>query len=180
MQDKLKEFIVDENIDTDQVQVKTDKGLSEPRDLFEVIRSVDRSTSHVVQLTGTGEREVAVVQIMERRDMVKKVQRKEELSRKSAHALKIKKPKQLELNWAIAPNDLQIKLKQMEGFLQKGKKVELLLAAKRRQRKATAEEAEELLQAIRDRMSAVGAKEAKPLDGKVLGQAVMVLENKTS
>jgi translation initiation factor IF-3 len=176
MADKLKEYTVDEDVDTPEVQVKSQQGLSEPQSLWQLLRSIDRSITHVVQLTKPGEREIAVVQIMERRDMIKAIAKKEEASRKAAYAVKAKKPKQLELNWAIAPNDLQLKLKQMEGFLQQGKKVEVMLAAKRHQRKATPQEADELLKAIRERIESTGARESKPFEGRLLGQALMTIE----
>lgn len=176
MEDKLKEFTTDEDIDTPEVHLKTDKALSEPQSLMQLLRSIDRSTSHLVQLTKAGEREVAIVQIMDRRDMIKSIARKEEVLRKAAHASKAKKPKQLELNWAIAPNDLQLKMKQMENFLAQGKKVEIMLAAKRRQRKATPEEANTVLVTVRDRIEAAGARETKPFEGRLLGQALMTVE----
>lgn len=176
MEDKLKEFTLDEAIDTPEVQIKTDQGLSEPRSLWQVIRSIDRSTTHVVQITKPGEREIALVKIMDRRELVKSIVKREEATRKATLLAKSKKPKQLELNWAIAPNDLQLKLNQMESFLQQGKKVEVLLAAKRYQRKATLEEANTVLKSIRDRIEATGAKESKPLEGRLLGQVVMMIE----
>ncbi|KAK5045531.1 hypothetical protein LTR84_009149 [Exophiala bonariae] len=177
MEDKLKdEYTSDEDVDTAMVQLKTDQGLSEPQSLRQLLFSIDRSTSHVVQLTKVGDREIAIVTIMQRRDMIKSIVKREETARKAAHAGKAKKPKQLEINWAIAPNDLQMKLNQMESFLTQGKRVEIMLASKRRQRKATEEEATTLLRAIRDRVETAGARESKPLEGKVLGQALMIID----
>lgn len=177
MEDKIKEaFRSDEDIDTPMVQLKTDQGLSEPQSLRQLLFSIDRSTSHVVQLTKAGDREIAIVSIMQRRDMIKSIVKKEETARKATHASKAKKPKQLELNWAIAPNDIQIKLKQMESFLSQGKRVEIMLAGKRHQRKATDEEATTLLRTIRDRLETAGARESKPFEGKLLGQALMIID----
>ncbi|KEF53588.1 uncharacterized protein A1O9_10563 [Exophiala aquamarina CBS 119918] len=167
---------MDEAIDTLEVQIKTEQGLSEPRSLWQVMRSINRSTTHVVQITKPGEREIAVVKIMDRRDMIKSIANREEATRKAAATAKSKKPKQLELNWAIAPNDLQMKLNQMESFLQQGKKVEIMLAAKRHQRKATVDEANAVMKAVRDRIEAAGAKESKPMEGRLLGQVLMAIE----
>ena len=176
MEAKLKEVTLDDAIDTPEVQIKTDNGLSEPRSLWQVLRSINRSTTHVVQVSKPGDREIAIVKIMDRREIIRSIVNKEEAARKASLLAKSRKPKQLELNWAIAPNDLQLKLNQMESFLKQGKKVELLLAAKRHQRKATQEEAKSVLKTIRDRIDAAGAKESKPADGKLLGQVVMFIE----
>jgi translation initiation factor IF-3 len=175
IEDKLREFNLDENIETPEVRVRGKDGVSEPQDLLKLIDSIDRTTQHVVQVSKPGEHEVAIVTIRNRADLIKQIKVKEEQARKQQKTLKDQKPKQIELNWAIGPNDLQLKLKQMTEFLKKGKKVEFLLAAKRRQRKATPEEAQALIKAIKDKMVEVGAKEVKPLDGQLLKTATWMI-----
>lgn len=172
--DKLAEFNLDENIDTPEVRIKSEQGsLSDPRDLFHLLDSIDRSTHHVLQLSKPGEHEFAIVRVAKRQDLVKQINDKETASRQAKHAQKEKKPKQIELNWAISGNDLQLKMKQMEDFLRKGKKVELLLAAKRRQRRATVEEGEALLSTIKEKVHEAGAVEFAPMDGGLLRQATI-------
>lgn len=160
-----------------QVKLPDKQGLSEPRPLSFVISGIDRNTHFVQQITAvTDPREFAVVRIVTRNDLVREVTAKGDLARKQASDQKRKKPKQLELNWAIAPTDLEIKMRQMESFLEKGKKVELLMANKRRQRKATPEEARQLLSVVRGKCEDLGASEVTPFTGAILGQATMTIE----
>jgi translation initiation factor IF-3 len=84
----------------------------------------------------------------------------------------------MELNWAIGPHDLDIKLGQLEAFLDKGKTVEIILAAKRKQRKATLEEGEGVLTKIRERLMKIDAREVKPMGGQVLKQATLTVRKK--
>ncbi|EXJ79472.1 hypothetical protein A1O1_08736 [Capronia coronata CBS 617.96] len=172
--DKLAQFPLDEKIDTHQVRVKTPDGkISSPVDLRRVLNSLDRTTSHVLQLSKPGEHDLAIVQVVQRSDLIKQIKDKEAAQRRVQHAQKEKRPKQIEVNWAISNNDLQLKLKQMEDFLRKGKKVEILLASKRRQRKASTEEAETLLKTLKEKIQEVGAVEIAPMEGALLRQATM-------
>jgi hypothetical protein len=83
--------------------------------------------------------------------------------------------KELELNWAIAAHDLGHKMRQMHGFLVKGRRVELMLAKKRQSRAATAAEAADLLRAVREAAEATGAREIKS-DGRFPGAVKIVFE----
>lgn len=96
----------------------------------------------------------------------KKEARKKELNRK-----------ELELNWAIAPNDLQYRLKQLRGFLEKGRRVELMVAKKRGGRAATADEARALMEALAEAATEVGATEVKR-EGRFPGVARIIYEGK--
>ncbi|KIV93332.1 hypothetical protein PV10_04552 [Exophiala mesophila] len=177
--DRLAEFTLNEAISTPEVQLKLpdNKGLSEPQPLGYVLSGIDRTTHFVQQMTPVDDpREFAVVRIVTRNELVREVTAKRDLARKQASEQKRKKPKQLELNWAIAPTDLEIKMKQMESFLEKGKKVELMMANKRRQRKATREEAEKLLSVVRTKCEELGASEVAKFTGAILGQATMTVE----
>ncbi|KAI0194638.1 hypothetical protein F4808DRAFT_336497 [Astrocystis sublimbata] len=79
-----------------------------------------------------------------------------------------KNTKALELNWAIAQNDLSHRLKRLEEFLLKGYRVEILLARKRGSRKATAQEAQELTTQLQEFAGNVpGAEQYKKMDGDV-------------
>jgi translation initiation factor IF-3 len=85
--------------------------------------------------------------------------------------------KTLELNWAIDGNDLSHRLGKMKGFLAKGFRVEIMLAAKKRGRQATMEEADNLVKNIRDAVSTVeGSKEWKSMDGVVGNQATVYFQ----
>ncbi|KAG4410869.1 hypothetical protein IFR04_016002, partial [Cadophora malorum] len=54
----------------------------------------------------------------------------------------------------------------------------VVIAGKKKGRKATEEEARELLGAIRGVMAEMGGREMKPVEGKVLGTLTMFLEGK--
>lgn len=176
--DKIQQtFKLDEKIETRFVREKTpDNKLSDPQDLRELLRRIDRTDNHVLQLSKPGESDTAIVQVVQRKDLIKRINDKETAERQVKQAQKDKKPKQIELNWAISSNDLQLKMKQLEEFLRKGKKVELLLAPKRHQRKATPDEAEALIKAIREKIEEVGAAEVAPMEGAILKQATMTVK----
>ena len=87
--------------------------------------------------------------------------------------------KTMELNWAIDGNDLGHRLDRMKEFLGEGRKVEVVLAAKKRGRKASTSECEDVLNRIKGAVDAVpGAKEAKPIDGKKGQFCTILLQGK--
>ncbi|GAP93198.1 putative translation initiation factor IF-3 [Rosellinia necatrix] len=85
--------------------------------------------------------------------------------------------KTLEINWAIAPHDLGHRMRRLAEFLGKGMRVEVMLARKRGTRKATADEASALADAIREVAEATpGCTEYKKADGVVGGVFRMFFE----
>jgi translation initiation factor IF-3 len=77
------------------------------------------------------------------------------------------KQKGVEINWAIAQNDLALKLKQLRSFLEKGHKVTVTFARKKGTRVATGAEIEAVVKAVQAMVADVpGAKEYKPSDGE--------------
>jgi translation initiation factor IF-3 len=87
-------------------------------------------------------------------------------------------PKNLELNWAIAGGDLKHRLERLKEFLMDGRKVEVMLAPKRKGKKATEVEAESVLKAVRDVVKECkGAKEGKK-EGELGGVMTIVFEGK--
>lgn len=87
--------------------------------------------------------------------------------------------KTLELNWAIDGNDLGHRLERMREFLAEGRKVEVVLAAKKKGRKASVEECEGVLGRIRGAVEMVpGAREAKALEGKVGGFCTVLFQGR--
>jgi translation initiation factor IF-3 len=78
--------------------------------------------------------------------------------------------KKLELNWAIAPNDLRTRMTQLKRLLSKGYQVEVTMAGPKRRGKrlATLDEAKEVPRVVRETVAEVpGAQEMKPMDGQV-------------
>jgi translation initiation factor IF-3 len=85
----------------------------------------------------------------------------------------------LELNWAIGGNDLNHRLVKLRDFLLDGKKVEVLLAPKRKGRAATPEECENVVKRIKSVVAECkGASVAKAPEGKIGAMMTMVFEGK--
>ena len=64
----------------------------------------------------------------------------------------------------------------MEQFLNDGRKVEIMLATRRDKRKASPEEASELMRRIRTSIREIGAKEIKEMEGGILKHTVMTVK----
>ncbi|KAI1097014.1 hypothetical protein F5B19DRAFT_435505 [Rostrohypoxylon terebratum] len=78
--------------------------------------------------------------------------------------------KEIEMSWSITPHDLSHKLKRIQTFLNKGLKVEISLARKRRGRDATRDEAHRVILAIREAVSQVeGVQETRKVEGTTGG-----------
>jgi translation initiation factor IF-3 len=74
----------------------------------------------------------------------------------------------VELNWAIALGDLEMKLNKVCTFLEEGRKVDVMIAPKKRKRVATTEEMDELLRRMMESLEAVeGVTQIAPIEGKV-------------
>lgn len=108
----------------------------------------------------------------------RKVEREAELERL---AMKKSTPKivtkDLEINWAIAPNDLRTRMTQLKNFLAKGRQVRVTLRHPklRRKKRASPDEAKVILKEVESAAAEVpGAKETKPREG-VVGEMLVLL-----
>ncbi|KAL2019990.1 hypothetical protein VTK56DRAFT_8990 [Thermocarpiscus australiensis] len=170
----------DDDITYPWVQLRQDDGrLAPPERTSAILRSLDTARYSLVLLAAP------------RRDsrsagpaypICRIVDRKAEYAaRVEKEVAKKKEPKvvlkEMELNWAIAPNDLRTRMKQLKTFLGKGYKVQITLLTKKKRsskKRATPDEAREVLRAVREAMAEVpGTKEYKPMDGAV-GETVMI------
>jgi translation initiation factor IF-3 len=175
----LSDIVKDEDIDAPVgVQVVQDDGKLGPvQQLMSVLQNLSREAEHLVQVSPPDKRRpTAIVKIFRRADLIRQKVERRKAVQKQQKSVKDKAPKQMELNWAIGPHDLDIKLAQLENFLEKGKTVEIILAAKRKQRKAEPEEGEAVLKTIRARLAKIDAREVKPMDGYVLKQAILTIK----
>lgn len=87
---------------------------------------------------------------------------------RKAKAKQAGKHKEVEINWAIAPHDLGVKLGRMRAFLEKGYRVDVMLAKKRGARPAKVEEMEALARNVKEAVGEVkGARERKSSQGQV-------------
>ncbi|KAK0935211.1 Protein SABRE [Friedmanniomyces endolithicus] len=115
----------------------------------------------------------------------KKEQYDLERRKKSANKERVKEGskaqsmKTLELNWAIDANDLQHRLDRIGEFLSEGRRVEVVLAAKKRGRKATVQECGQVVKKIEECVAGVeGASVMKALTGKMGAFATIMLQGR--
>lgn len=159
------------------------KALEEPVTRYDVLKNLDLKTHRLVQLTPDDEVDrngIPVCKIVSKKEEYAADKRRKEQQKESKQAAaKERSIKTLELNWAIDGNDLAHRLEKVKGFLEEGRRVEIVLATKKRGRKASLAECEEVLEKIREVAGSVkGAKETKELEGKVGGFATMVIQGK--
>jgi translation initiation factor IF-3 len=175
---KLRSHTIDEAIPSRWVQVKdvANNKMAAPTMLESLLARIDREKDSVVLLSMNGPtRDTALVAVQPRSELMamdaEKGARREKMKREGG----AKKTKQIELNWAIGENDLELKMKKMEQLLGKGMRVEMLFANKKRQRRAEEAEAGATLARVRERIREIGATE-KSLSGKVAQQATLMVE----
>jgi translation initiation factor IF-3 len=178
--DKLAELNLNERISSPWVRTKTPEGaVSDPQRLSDLLASINRGKQYVMRLNRE-EDPIAIVKIVTRLELIQQMHKHEDTLRNQKRLEKEKRPKQIELNWAISGNDLSLKMKQMHEFLAKGKKVEILMANKRHARKATPEEAKALLKAVRAKIEEIDAQEITSMDGAILKQATLTVKMRES
>lgn len=174
-----KAFVLNKNIPTTFVQQIEDGKLLSPERLDLLIESLDPALDVVRCLQKNEEPTPCVVQVTTRAALKTMLKEREAKMAQTEKVRRDLKPKQVELNWAISSNDLNLKLSSISKFLEKGKRVEILLANKKKQRKASPEEAQNVIQSIEKMLSDMeGFKELKPREGKVGAQLLMIVGKK--
>ncbi|KAI9816790.1 MAG: hypothetical protein M1827_001435 [Pycnora praestabilis] len=165
----------DEEIRAREVQIVNENGkLNLPARLDSILRSLDRKTSFLVQVAPSEPDKPPICKIIGKEEL-RQTERLKAKPNKNPSTI----VKQLELNWAIDSNDLNHRMNKMEEFLNQGRRVEILLAAKRKGRKATMDQAEAVVKRIREKVKGLeSAKESKEMEGKILGQATLYFEGK--
>lgn len=110
-----------------------------------------------------------------------KEERKDEYQRKKEERKKVSSSKELEINWGIAMNDLEMtKLRQLKKFLAKGMKVQISLVAKGKSRKsgkknvASDDEAKDILKAIQAAVAEVPGSTENKIEGGI-GQHMTIV-----
>ncbi|KAF2236224.1 hypothetical protein EV356DRAFT_531159 [Viridothelium virens] len=139
--------------------------------LFDALRGFNRETHELVQVSQTPAAEPGTNQTNHPTPICKVISKDELRASERAKAKPKKSPdqssKELEINWAIDRHDLQHRLKRLGEFLDQGRRVEVLLARKKSGRQATREEAEDLVNSLREKCEDVGGKESKPMEGRM-------------
>jgi translation initiation factor IF-3 len=153
--------------------VGEDGKLQEPRSTSDILNSLDLKKESLVVVVPGEPGVPPICKIMNKEAM----RQAEKAKAKSARG--VVTTKTIELNWAIDGNDLSHRMMKMKQFLEKGHRVEVVLGAKKKGRKATEEEAKTLVKKIKSAMGEVeGAKENKPMEGKLLAATTIYFEGK--
>ncbi|KAF7909667.1 uncharacterized protein EAF01_003385 [Botrytis porri] len=164
----------DAEITAPYLRLKNAEGkLDPPVCTAQILRSIDLKT-HMLEIIAYPDEELPpIARIVNKRELFQK--KKEVKKSKNPGAV----TKTIEMNWAIEKNDLGHRLQKMREFLERGNKVEVILAGKKKGRKASVEEAEGVIERIREFVAGVeGAKERVKMEGKVLGMAVLSFEGR--
>ncbi|OIW29609.1 hypothetical protein CONLIGDRAFT_643699 [Coniochaeta ligniaria NRRL 30616] len=165
----------------DYVVLRREDGhLTEPRPLSSVLAEAHIRDQTVVTIVlpragqkGGSQHPICVVLDREGYEESERRRIAEEGEREKGESKKKKGTKELEINWAIAPHDLEHKMKRFREFLGKGLRVEMLLLRKSKRKgkvfkQASPDEVEELLRRVREEAASVqGAREFKTASGVV-------------
>lgn len=179
-------YVIDRAIEADYINlVDADGTFHKDVSLEDALRSFDKVTHHLVQLTpgkvdesgNLDPENLPICRVTSKIDLRAQHQRKLEIERREAKGQGTGPiGKSLELNWAIAGGDLKHRMERLKEFLMEGRKVEITLGPKRRGKKATEEEAAAVMKAIRDTVAECKGATEKSVDGPIGGVMVIVLE----
>lgn len=178
--DQFPDITRDDAIQARYVRISTpNSGLLPAEPLGLALSRARQGEQHLVQISRADDDGIAICRIMTVSDLLRQRREKERAQKEQKKVLKQSVPKQIELTWAIGPHDLEHKLAQLKGFIEDGKKVEIILASKKRQRKATIEEGRALLAKVREKIAEAGARETQTMQGGQVGKhTVMSIRKK--
>ena len=173
-------IIYDYKITAPQIAIVDEKGtFHPPLPLAQARRSYDPFYYRLVQVSKPEDDGNTICKLMAQDEFIKIIQDQTKVAKSKVKNIGTQPAKQIELNWAIAEGDLKHRLDAMQTFLEKGRRVEVLLAPKRKGRRATHEEAIEILEKVRRRIRDLeGAKEWKSMSGELLATATLYFEMK--
>ncbi|EKV06780.1 Translation initiation factor IF3, putative [Penicillium digitatum] len=153
---------INEAIRASFVQVVNDEGdLDPPTRLEDVLESFDHAECFLLQVQEGDIDNPPVCKVYNK----KEVRAFEKAKAKSARESKVIF-KQIELNWAIDAHDLSHRLKQLSTFLEKGRRVEILLTTKKRKRNPTVDEIKQVMQSVLDTIREAGGTQTKAMEGE--------------
>ncbi|ESZ96542.1 hypothetical protein SBOR_3044 [Sclerotinia borealis F-4128] len=161
----------DEEITAPYLRLKNaEQGLESPRSTADILRTLNLKTHRLQVMTWGEDGEAPIARIIDKKEA--HVRKKMVKSMKKPVAV----VKTIEMNWAIENNDLGHRLEKMREFLEKGNKVEVLLAGKKKGRKAMVEEAEEVLKRIREFADGIDGGKPPAKDDENEASAVKVVK----
>jgi translation initiation factor IF-3 len=176
-------YVLDNAIESNRINFVDEDGKFHPSmPIADALFRVNKTTHHLVQLTSGKVDELGrqdpddlpTCRVITKMALREQHQKKLELERRQAKGLGAgPAPKNLEFNWAIAGGDLKHRLGKLTEFLREGRKVEIMLGPRKKGRKATEEEAENVIKAIRGTVQdCKGATEMKSEGG--LGEVMTI------
>lgn len=167
----------DEEIGSAYVNLVDDSGtFHQSVRMRDVLRDFNRDTHHLVAVSPADPNDPSSLPTCKilSKESLREAQRAKAKPKKTVADLM----KQLELNWAIDANDLNHRLKKMGEFLAKGMRVEVVFAPKKRGRKATAAEIEDVVKKVRSTAAESKGEEMKKPEGKLGEVLTMFFEGK--
>ncbi|KAI9790716.1 MAG: hypothetical protein M1816_004857 [Peltula sp. TS41687] len=170
----------DEEIRGPMIHLVNSEGtLDPPTSLRSVLLSIDRRESYVLQVAEPQPDMLAVCKIKNKQEVYRRERARRQAQKTRRKTNPALMAKELELNWAIDANDLGHRLNKLQEMLGKGMRIDIILAGKKKGRRATSDEAELVIRRIRERVEMIeGAKEWKPMEGKLLEQVTLFVEGK--
>ncbi|CAK3979235.1 hypothetical protein B0A50_07601 [Lecanosticta acicola] len=142
---------------------------------FDILKSLDLRTHRLVQVTPDDDKDhpIPLCKVVNKKEAFDQERKRKEETKEQKKLAKVAGEageKTMELNWAIDENDLGHRLGKMQGFLEEGRRVEVVFNSKKRGRKATREECLGVIARVRGIVEEVkGAKVRSDLEG-VLGK----------
>lgn len=166
---------INEAINAPYVQlVNAENSLEPPTRLSKVLASFDHREYFLVQVSPGAPDQPPVCKILNK----KETREREKAKAKAAKASKVQ-VKQLEINWAIDAHDLAHRLKQLANFLDKGRRVEVVLTRKRGKRAATVEEIKHVMQSVLNTTRELGATQVKAMEGEPGKHVIITVKKET-
>lgn len=166
---------INEAINAPYVQlVNEENSLEPPVRLSKVLASFDHREHFLVQVSPGAHDRPPVCKILNK----KETRDREKARAKAAKASKVQ-VKQIELNWAIDAHDLAHRLKQLANFLDKGRRVEVVLTRKKGKRAATVEEIKHVMQSVLNTTKELGATQVKAMEGEPGKHVILTVKKET-
>lgn len=165
----------DDDIRSEYIQIaNSEHELEPPTRLRDALRSIERPANFILQVApppspGSG----PICRVMNRAA----IREYEKTRAKAAQAAKSSN-KQVELNWAINPHDLTHRLKQLTNFLEKGRRVEIVLTRKKGKRLPTVDEVKNLMDSVLETVKGADATQVKPMEGEPGKQVTLVVKKR--
>ncbi|KAF1815905.1 hypothetical protein P152DRAFT_201426 [Eremomyces bilateralis CBS 781.70] len=174
-------YILDEAIATLRVHLINTEGRVDPQahSLSSLLRSIDRTTEHVIQLRGASSGDpgedglsLPLVKVVTAQELLERLRDKEMKQKASKRTLLSSKT--LEISWQISESDLDHRCKKLQEFLEEGRKVEVIIQRRRTNRRRAQQPSLDRRVEIVDRLKSIlsevpGSAESKPMDVKKPG-----------